>query len=273
MDFTRPTKRQRVSTPLTPPSPVSSEGLSSSPDRATTVLERAINVLKVEAEALANITSLYSTDKIAQSGLSAAQHAVLDSQEQGGKLVVCGVGKSAFIARKLVATAKSLGISASFLHACEAVHGDLGDVRRNDVLLFVSFSGKTMELLNVLPHIPRETQIIAMSAQRHPKDCHLLQDRDHGILLPAPIHESEEMSFGVKAPTTSTTVALAISDMLALTVADAMHQGKTSEVFLRHHPGGSIGVTHREVEALRDAEVDVAIVELPSPSISAESED
>ncbi|KAL9534692.1 hypothetical protein SMMN14_01202 [Sphaerulina musiva] len=292
MDCPRPSKRQRVSTPLTPPSPVlesksstadggpSSSSSSSSPpptsssDRLPSVLERAIHVLKVEADALAHVTSLYATDQIAQSGLSAAQHAVLTSQERGGKLVVCGVGKSAFIARKLVATAKSLGISASFLHACEAVHGDLGDVRKRDVLLFVSFSGKTNELLNVLPHVPRETQIVAMSAQRHPDDCLLLRDRDDGILLPAPIHESEEDSFGVKAPTTSTTVALAISDMLALTVADAMHQGKTSEVFLRHHPGGSIGVTHREVEAMRAIENEVTMVKLPiSPSISAESED
>ncbi|USW48140.1 Putative SIS domain-containing protein [Septoria linicola] len=273
MDFSRPSKRRRLSTPITPPSPVR-EGIPRAPSQErSSVLERAINVLKVEAQALASVTALYSDDKIAQYGLSAAQKAVVQSQLQGGKLVVCGVGKSAFIAQKLVATSKSLGISASFLHACEAVHGDIGDVRSKDVLLFVSFSGKTVELLNVLPHLPRGLQIMAMSAQRHSKDCHLLLDGEGGILLPAPIHESEEASFGVKAPTTSTTVALAISDMLALTVADAIHEGNTSEVFLRNHPGGAIGSTQRKEKALREVEDEVAIVALPSPSISAESED
>lgn len=94
-----------------------------------------------------------------------------------------------------------------------------------------------------------------------------------GILLPAPIHEAEERTFGVKAPTTSTTVALAVADMLVLTVADEMHRDGTSEVFAKNHPGGAIGMHHREVEKLRQADEDVSAVELPSPSISAESED
>ncbi|GIZ39583.1 hypothetical protein CKM354_000296200 [Cercospora kikuchii] len=264
MDLSRPCKRRRLSTPLTPPSPVREEDLSSTEDRSF-VLERAVNVLRVEAEALARVAALYSTDKVAQHGLSAAQRAIIQSQSSQGKLVVCGVGKSGFIAQKLVATCKSLGIRASFLHACEAVHGDIGDVRDNDVLLFVSFSGKTVELLNVLPHISPEVQVMAMSAQRHPRDCQLLEGIENGILLPAPIHQSEEASFGVKAPTTSTTVALAISDMLALTVAEALHQGNTSEVFLKNHPGGAIGMSRPEIN--------VVVAELPSPSISDESED
>ncbi|KAM3415376.1 hypothetical protein BST61_g8903 [Cercospora zeina] len=264
MDLSRPSKRRRLSTPLTPPSPVREEDRGNAEDRSF-VLERAVNVLRVEAEALARVAALYSTDKVAQQGLSAAQQAIVYSQSSQGKLLVCGVGKSAFIAQKLVATCKSLGIRASFLHACEAVHGDIGDVRVNDVLLFVSFSGKTMELLNVLPHVHRDVQVMAMSAQHHPRDCQLLRGIDNGILLPAPIHESEEASFGVKAPTTSTTVALAISDMLALTVADALHQGNTSEVFMRNHPGGAIGMSRPAIGGL--------LAELPSPSVSDESED
>ncbi|KAF2209377.1 hypothetical protein CERZMDRAFT_47617 [Cercospora zeae-maydis SCOH1-5] len=264
MDLSRPSKRRRLSTPLTPPSPVHGENRGSVEDRSF-VLERAVNVLRVEAEALTRVAALYSTDKVAQHGLSAAQQAIVHSQSSQGKLLVCGVGKSAFIAQKLVATCKSLGIRASFLHACEAVHGDIGDVRVNDVLLFVSFSGKTMELLNVLPHVPLDVQIMAMSAQQYPRDCQLLQGIDNGILLPAPIHESEEASFGVKAPTTSTTVALAISDMLALTVADALHQGNTSEVFMKNHPGGAIGMSLPTIAGV--------VAELPSPSVSDESED
>lgn len=178
---------------------------------------------------------------------------------------------------KLTATCKSLGVSASFMHACEAAHGDLGDIRaeRRDVLLFVSFSGKTPELLNLLPHVPGDVTIVAMSSHLEREECLLLRGRDEerGILLPAPIHEKEETSFGVSAPTTSTTVALAVADMLALAVADEMHRGKTKDVFLRNHPGGAIGMTHREVEEVKKSKLDVSIVELPSPSISAESED
>jgi D-arabinose 5-phosphate isomerase GutQ len=241
----------------------------------TNVLDRAIRVLRIEAEALSNLAILYQCDDIARNGLTAAVASIVTAQHRGGKLTVCGVGKSAFIGMKLVATCKSLGISASFLHACEAVHGDLGDIRPCDVVAFVSYSGKTPELMNLLPHIPAEVQVIALSSPREPRDCALLRDRGDGILLPTPIHESEEISFGVKAPTTSTTVALAVADMLALTLADEIHQDRTKDVFLRNHPGGAIGLSHRALRESGGVERDckVEMVELPSPSISAESED
>jgi hypothetical protein len=95
-----------------------------------------------------------------------------------------------------------------------------------------------------------------------------------GVLLPAPIPVSEEASFGVSAPTTSTTVALAVSDMLALTVAERLHRSRSGckrEIFKRNHPGGAIGMSQREVEVVRvkKTEVKVEMLELPSPSISA----
>jgi D-arabinose 5-phosphate isomerase GutQ len=107
----------------------------------------------------------------------------------------------------------------------------------------VSFSGKTAELKAVKHHIPQQATVIAMTAHQDAPTCPLLADRANAILLPAPIPESEESSFGVAAPTTSTTVAMAVGDMLALTVADIMHQGRSAIFFRKHHPGGTIGET------------------------------
>ena len=136
------------------------------------------------------------------------------------------------------------------------------------MLLFISFSGKTPELLNVLGHVPSYTRIMALSSHATPAQCPLLCDRGDSVLLPTPIPEKEEVSFGIAAPTTSTTVSLAVADMLALTVAEQMHRHNTKEVFQRNHPGGAIGMTHREVEALKLDCEDLVVFELPSPSIS-----
>lgn len=92
-------------------------------------------------------------------------------------------------------------------------------------------------------------------------------DRPDAILLTAPIPEKEEITFGVAAPTTSTTVALAVGDMLALTVANEMHQEPTSAIFKRNHPGGAIGISTRAEKVTKS--VDVVSVALPSPSISS----
>ncbi|KAF2772378.1 SIS domain-containing protein [Teratosphaeria nubilosa] len=240
----------------------------------TTLLSKALHVLATEAAALSHISTLYQTDPEAQSSLRHAVSAVLDAHRKGGKLLACGVGKSGYIAQKLVATCKSLGLGASFLHACEALHGDLGDIRPHDVVLFVTFSGQTAELLNLLPHIPLSTRILALSGHSRREKCAVLSGRGDSVLLPATIPEKEEVSFGVAAPTVSTTVALAVADMLALTVAEALCGGGLREVFGRNHPGGAIGVGYREVEGKREVEVlksgggACVVLELPSPSIS-----
>nr|POF17877.1 uncharacterized protein CFP56_13289 [Quercus suber] len=242
-------------------------------------LSRATHVLSVESQALAHIHTLYQTSPSARSSLSAAVSTILHAQKRGGKLITCGVGKSAYIAQKLTATCKSLGVRASFMHACEAAHGDLGDIHTNDVLLFVSFSGRTPELLNLLPHLPTATPLLSMSAPICPSDCALLASRPSGILIPTPIPAPEKHSFGVSAPTTSTTVALAVADMLVLTVAAELHGAQGAElatVFTRNHPGGAIGITARaEDKAILKAEKDkeeqdeqLVVLELPSPSIS-----
>jgi hypothetical protein len=110
----------------------------------------------------------------------------------------------------------------------------------------ISFSGRTAELLLMLPHIPRTVPVIAITAHSHPASCPLLSYNtpDMTMLLPAPLHIDEETSFGLSAPTSSTTVALALGDALALATARNLHtlpgQGP-SEVFKGFHPGGAIG--------------------------------
>jgi D-arabinose 5-phosphate isomerase GutQ len=95
----------------------------------------------------------------------------------------------------------------------------------------------------VLAHVPSSIPVLAITSQTRSADCLLLRDRADAILLPAPIHELEEVSFGVCAPTTSTTVAIAVGDMLMLTLAQALHADDTKHVFKRNHPGGAIGAT------------------------------
>ncbi|KAH7069605.1 hypothetical protein BKA63DRAFT_85840 [Paraphoma chrysanthemicola] len=242
-------KRKRAefeSQPLTPPlAPTDPEG--------TRLLSRAVNVLSTAATALSQVTLLYQSDQAAQDGLLQAVETVTKLNEAGGKLIVCGVGKSGLVGRKIVATMKSLGLACSFMHAAEALHGDLGDIRKNDAILFISYSGKTSELLALLPHIPTDTPILAITSHKSATECLLLQAHPNTILLPAPIHELEETSFGVCAPTTSTTVTIAVGDMLALTVAEALYdddEGGVKDVFRRNHPGGAIGAKSRKVEVV-----------------------
>ncbi|KAG2414370.1 hypothetical protein HFD88_003561 [Aspergillus terreus] len=184
--------------PLTPPDatvPTPSPVQDASGDAVTT----AIQVLSTERAALAHLENLYETNPLAQENLARAVGQIAHSIRHGGKLVCCGVGKSGKIAQKLEATMNSLGVYSAFLHPTEALHGDLGMIRPHDTLLLISFSGRTPELQLLLPHIPSTVPVIAITAHLHPSTCPLLliPPPDMCILLPAPIHEDEESSFGV----------------------------------------------------------------------------
>lgn len=85
-----------------------------------------------------------------------------------------------------------------------------------------------------------------MTSHLKSTDCAISVARPDAIILPAPIHEPEEVSFGVRAPTTSTTVAIAVGDMLAITTADRVHEDRTKGIFTKNHPGGTIGVKARK---------------------------
>ena len=129
--------RCKRSEPLTPPiAPEDAEGEQ--------ILDRAVHVLTTEATALSFVSRLYQTDLTARSGLLKAVECIVKTNEIGGKLVVCGIGKSGLVGMKIVATMKSLGLAASFLHAAEAMHGDMADIRDvRAASILALFSGTT----------------------------------------------------------------------------------------------------------------------------------
>ncbi|KAK2865327.1 hypothetical protein FQN49_003686 [Arthroderma sp. PD_2] len=230
--------------PMTPPDPDVDSIPSATPHHSS--IDTAIHVIATERAALENLERVYTTDDLARNNLERAVEQIACTINAGSKLIVCGVGKSGKIGEKVVATMNSLGIYCTFLHPTEALHGDLGMVRPTDTVLFITYSGKTSELLLVLPHLPPTTAVIVITAHKQPSSCALLAGSSSAntILLPSPIHEHEEVSFGVCAPTSSTTVALAVGDALALAVARRLHTSPgrgPAEVFKSYHPGGAIG--------------------------------
>ena len=150
-----------------------------------------------------------------------------------GRVVVSGIGKSGHIARKIASTLASTGTPAFFVHPAEASHGDLGMVTRDDVMIALSNSGESGELLVIVPLIKRMGgKLIAMTGN---PESSLAREAD--VHLDAKVAE-EACSLGL-APTASTTAALALGDALAVTLLEARGFGK--EDFARSHPGGSLG--------------------------------
>lgn len=224
---------------LTIPSPAINESSQTSQKFAKRV-KTAVHVLNTEATALSCLTRLYETDTLAREGFSKSVDVIKRAVDKRGKVVICGVGKSGHIAKKMVATMNSLRVPATYLHPTEALHGDLGKVSEYDVILLITFSGKTPELLQLVPHFNPLVPLIVLTAHIHPSTCKIINQRPDAILLPSPIHESETESFGVSAPTTSTTIALALGDALAVAISEELHPS-VSDVFSRNHPGGAIG--------------------------------
>ncbi|HEX7175802.1 MAG TPA: KpsF/GutQ family sugar-phosphate isomerase [Pyrinomonadaceae bacterium] len=150
-----------------------------------------------------------------------------------GKVVLVGVGKSGNIAQKIAATLTSTGTAALFLHPSDAQHGQLGIVGREDVVVVLSNSGETAEIVELLPHIQhRRASVIALVGNL---DSTLARRAD--VALDASV-EQEACPLGL-APTTSTTVALAMGDALAMTLMRV--KGLTPEDFALNHPGGRLG--------------------------------
>jgi arabinose-5-phosphate isomerase len=150
-----------------------------------------------------------------------------------GRLVVSGLGKSGLIGRKIAATLASLGTPAFFLHATEGSHGDLGMVRREDVGLFISHSGETREVLELLPFFRRiGAPVIAMTGNLNSRLA-----RNADVVLDAGI-QREADPLGL-APTSSTTLQLALGDALSGMVTEL--RGLCPEDFALFHPGGSLG--------------------------------
>jgi arabinose-5-phosphate isomerase len=187
-------------------------------------LALARTVLETEAAAILGLISGLDED------FTQAIRVLLECK---GKVIVCGMGKSGHIARKLAATFASTGTPAFFVHPAEACHGDLGMITANDVLLALSNSGETHELVNIMPLIKRlGTFSIAITGR---EDSRLAKLAD--IHLNARV-EKEACPLDL-APTASTTAALGLGDALAVAVLDA--RGFSPEDFARSHPGGALG--------------------------------
>ena len=203
------------------------------------------NVVRIEAEALRCLA-----DRIAGPMSSAFAVAVEVLACCDARVVVTGMGKSGLIARKIAATLSSTGTPALFLHPAEALHGDLGMIARGDVVIALSASGDTEELLSLLPTIKRlEVKLITLTGDpifsaNGKKLSPLAHAAD--IALDCSI-DKEACSLGL-APTASTTTMLALGDALAMALAEK--RGFKEEDFANLHPGGKLGKKLARVNAL-----------------------
>jgi len=187
-------------------------------------LSLARDVLATEAAAITALASRIGAPFVAAVELLLRCH---------GRVIVSGMGKSGHIARKLAATLASTGTPAFFVHPAEASHGDLGMITPDDIVLMLSYSGETDELVGLIPHLKREGALVIA----------LTGDESSSLAQAADVHldaavDGEACPLGL-APTASTTAALALSDALALAVLDA--RGFSVADFARSHPGGALG--------------------------------
>ena len=190
-------------------------------------------VLKSESAALDTLA-----DTIAESFADAVELIISTS----GRLVVAGVGKSGHIGRKISATFASTGTPSYFVHATEASHGDLGMIVSNDTCLLLSKSGETSELIDIISYTRRfGIKLISITSNRYST---LAQKSDIALVLP----EVPEVCAIGMAPTTSTTLSLALGDALA--VAVMRQKGFALEGFHTFHPGGKLGAQFLKVEQL-----------------------
>ncbi len=228
-------------------------------------LETAKKVLKIESEAIA--------DLIPRLGESFDQALDLLAACQG-RVVVTGMGKSGLVCRKIAATFNSMGTPSTFLHPAEAIHGDLGMLAAGDVVLALSNSGETAELVQLVDTIKRlGIPLISMVGNG---ESTLAQISD----LVLDVEVNQEACFLGLAPTASTTASLALGDALAVTLSEK--KGFHMEDFARLHPGGKLGKKLAKVGALmhrgpqlpkvdRETPMDEVIYEMSSKKLGITS--
>jgi arabinose-5-phosphate isomerase len=172
-------------------------------------------------------------NELLHADISGMEKAVEIAYNTPGKLIVTGVGKSGLIGGKIAATLASTGTPSFFIHPTEALHGDLGMIGKNDSVLAISYSGESEELIKILPHIKRfDVPLIAMTGR---SDSTLARYAD--VVLN--IHVQKEACPLNVAPTSSTTLTLAMGDALAVCLMKK--RNFTKEDFASFHPGGSLG--------------------------------
>ena len=187
-------------------------------------LDLARQVLRIEADAILALGERLNGAFLDAVGLILAGR---------GRVIVSGIGKSGHIGRKIASTLASTGTPAFFVHPAEASHGDLGMITPDDVVIAISNSGESMEILNILPSIKRQgAKLIAITGRPHSTLA-----RDADVHLDAAV--AQEACPLNLAPTASTTAVLALGDALAVALLDA--RGFGAEDFARSHPGGALG--------------------------------
>lgn len=204
------------------------------------------NVVRIEAKALSDLA-----DRIAGPMAHSFNRAVEQLYCCSGRVVVTGMGKSGLIARKVAATLSSTGTPALFMHPVEALHGDLGMLAAGDVVVALSASGQTEEILQLLATIKRlRLPLIAITCDEDSESSKVSTLASAADVFLSCSVEQEACNMGL-APTASTTAMLALGDALAVAVADK--KGFKEEDFARLHPGGKLGKRLARVEALMHA--------------------
>ena len=188
------------------------------------ILQTAKETILLESAAIANLA------KLLDENFEKAVNFILNSN---GRVIVTGIGKSANIATKIVATFNSTGTPAIFMHAADAIHGDLGNVQENDVVICISKSGNTPEIKVLVPLIKNYgNKIIAITGNI---DSYLGKNAD----FPLNTFVEKEACPNNLAPTTSTTAQLVMGDALAVCLQDL--RGFSKKDFAKYHPGGALG--------------------------------
>jgi arabinose-5-phosphate isomerase len=216
----------------------------------------ALRTIRLEADAITGLQAMVNND---------FERAVKALHETRGRLVVSGIGKSALIAQKLVATLNSTGTPAIFLHAADAIHGDLGMIQQDDVVMIISKSGESPEIKVLVPLVRNfGNTLIGMVG-----NMESFLARQSNIVLNTTV--SQEACPNNLAPTSSTTAQLVMGDALAVTLMEL--RGFSPEDFARFHPGGTLGkklylhvsdlyINNEKPVVLPDASLKEVIVEI-----------
>ena len=188
------------------------------------IIEKAIEVIKLESDSIKGLLKFADKD---------LQRSIEEIAKSSGRVVVTGIGKSANIAKKIVSTFNSTGTPALFMHAADAIHGDLGMVQKSDIVMCISRSGNSPEIKVLVPLVKNMgNSIIGMTAD---KKSFLGKQADHQIIT----HVKKEACPNNLAPTTSTTAQLVMGDVLAVCLMEI--KGFTTKDFAKNHPGGALG--------------------------------
>ncbi|MCP4581164.1 MAG: KpsF/GutQ family sugar-phosphate isomerase [candidate division Zixibacteria bacterium] len=212
------------------------------------MLDKAKQTIKLEAEAIAGLIDKLDDNFIKAVGLI---------DQTSGRVIVTGIGKSGIVAKKIASTFSSIGIPSFFFHPAEGIHGDLGVVRGDDLLIAISKSGDTEEIIKVLPLFKRlMVPIIALTGD---KKSPLAEDAEAVLDVSVP-HETCSINL---IPTSSTTAAIVMGDALAMVLLEK--RGFTADDFADLHPGGSIGRNLIKIEQLMHTGDEIPMVKLDTP--------